>query len=312
MALEIPLIKIDEERRLIIGRAACEEKDKSSEILDYVTAKPAFQKWSDGIAELSGGLSKGNLRAMHQKTVAGKVINLDYNDAQKSIDVIAHVVDDNTWNLVKTGCYTGFSIGGGYARKWQDPNDATLTRYTPDIRELSLVDTPCIPSARFAELIKADGMTMQLELRGVLPGFADRWSARPRSFGEQWNERPRTFAQLRKAVTHKPAGNPDGGQFASDGGGDSPAIASPPATGASGLGLMRGAVAGGAIGATAGAVSLNHHLSRLKALDPMLHLSITSHPDFLRGAFKGLKRKSLIGAAVGIGAGLLFPRRSGS
>lgn len=179
----IPLSKIDEEKRLVIGRAVQEVVDKTGEIIDYATAKPAFEKWSKGFEEMSGGLSKGNVRVMHNpKIVAGKVTDLAYNDAEKAIDVVVKVVDDNEWKKVVEGVYTGFSVGGGYGRKWKDAGTGA-TRYTPVVNEISLVDNPCIPTARIAELHKADGSTEEVRLHGRARSFADLY--RPaRSFAE--------------------------------------------------------------------------------------------------------------------------------
>ncbi len=50
--------------------------------------------------------------------------------------------------------YTGFSQGGSYVRRWTDEDG--LKRYTVDPVEISLVDLPCLPEARF-EMIKTDG-----------------------------------------------------------------------------------------------------------------------------------------------------------
>lgn len=182
----IPLVKIDEEQRLVIGRAAQEVADKSKEIMDYDTAKPAFQAWSKSFEDMSGGLSKGNLRVMHQKTVAGKIVDIAYDDVSKSIDIVAKVVDDNEWKKVVSGCYTGFSVGGGYGNRWKDGD---LTRYTPRVTEMSLVDNPCIPTARFAELVKADGMTERLPLRGVARTFGQLWRPAPKTFSDLWRAR---------------------------------------------------------------------------------------------------------------------------
>ena len=180
----IPLTKIDEEKRLVIGRAVQEVPDKSKEILDYASAKPAFQAWSDNMHQLSGGLSKGNLRVMHDpKSAVGKLIELSFDDDAKAIDVVAKVVDDNAWKKVMEGVFTGFSVGGSYAKKWKD--EATgMTRYTPQVTELSLVDNPCIPTARIVELHKADGSVQQLHLSGHARSFAECLAAQPRSFGE--------------------------------------------------------------------------------------------------------------------------------
>ena len=181
----IPLVKIDEEKRLVYARAAQEVPDKAGEIMDYATARPAFESWSKGYVDATGGLSKGNVRVMHQKHVAGKVAELSFNDADKAVDVCMKIVDDGDWKKCLEGAYTGVSVGGGYAKKWKDGG---LTRYTPDVRELSLVDNPCIPTARIVELVKMDGAVEQLTLRGVV-----------RTFGEMWTERPLTFAEMAAA-----------------------------------------------------------------------------------------------------------------
>lgn len=161
----IPIRKVDEEKRLVIGRAAQEIRDKSGEIMDYETAKPAFQAWSKSFEEATGGLSKGNLRVMHGKIAAGKIVDIAFNDEEKAIDVVAKVVDDNEWKKVIEGVYTGFSVGGKYAKKWADSNDKSLKRYTPEVGELSLVDSPCIPTARIFELHKMDGSVQQVEFQ---------------------------------------------------------------------------------------------------------------------------------------------------
>ena len=193
---DIPLRKIDEERRLVIGQAAAEGKDRSGESMDYASAKEAFRAWSDEFDQSTGGLSKGNLRVMHTKEVAGKIIDLSFDDATRAVNVVAYVASDNAWNLVKSGCFSGFSIGGGYAKRWTDEDG--LKKYTPIVREISLVDNPCIPTARFVELIKADGIIEQIELRPRTHGFEEMWKARPLSFTESWAQRPRTFDDLAK------------------------------------------------------------------------------------------------------------------
>lgn len=190
MNLVIPLSKIDEEQRLVIGTGAAEELDRSKEIFDYASGKQAFQEWSDGMAKASNGLSKGNLRSMHRRDIAaGKIVDLGFDDDGKKVTVCAKVVDDQEWAKVLSGVYTGFSIGGGYAKRWPDPQVAGATRYTPAIREISLVDMPCIPSATVAELVKVDGSVVELPLVG----------APPPTFGELVKAIPPTFGGLHKA-----------------------------------------------------------------------------------------------------------------
>lgn len=164
MNLFAQISKVDEEKRLVFGRAVQETVDKSGEIMDYESSKPHFVKWSKDIAEDTEGKSLGNLRAMHGKVAAGKLTAIDFNDAEKAIDVCAKVVDDQEWKKVMEGVYTGFSIGGSYAgnKTVEKVNGEDVTRYTAIPSELSLVDRPCVPSAKFFEVQKSDGTTARV------------------------------------------------------------------------------------------------------------------------------------------------------
>jgi Family of unknown function (DUF6496) len=180
----LPLFKADANSRTIWARAAVEEPDKAKEIMDYVTAKPQFQAWSKQFSDATLGKSLGNIRAMHNpRHLAGKVQEMVFDDANKAVTVCIKVLDPVDWVKVEEGGYTGLSIGGGYLKKWQDGD---LQRYTPRIAEISLVDSPCIPGARFLELQKIDGSIEEVLLKGT-----------PRSFAELLP--PPTFAQLHKA-----------------------------------------------------------------------------------------------------------------
>lgn len=177
----LPLYKADQERRLVYARAAAEEPDKTREIMDYVTAVPQFQLWSKQYSDATMGKSLGNIRAMHNpRHLAGKVEKIEYDDKAKAVDVCIKVLDPVDWLKVEAGGYTGLSIGGGYLKKWTDA--AGLTRYTPRIQEISLVDSPCIPSARIMELQKSDGSSEEVLLKGEPRSFVDLLP--PRTFGD--------------------------------------------------------------------------------------------------------------------------------
>lgn len=154
--LFIPITKVDAKQRLVYGTLTEEVPDKAGEIFDYATGKEAFQKWSGEIEKSTSGKSKGNLRAMHDNIAAGKFTDIVFDDVAKRIEGVAKVVDDNEWRKVEEGVYTGFSIGGGYAKRWTDPSNPQLKRFTPTLAEVSLVDSPCVPTATF-EFIKEDG-----------------------------------------------------------------------------------------------------------------------------------------------------------
>jgi hypothetical protein len=156
MKLFIPITKIDAAQRLVYGVVTAEAPDVSGEVCDYASTKPLYQKWSQKFADATDGRSFGNLRAMHGNVAAGKLIEIAFNDEAKRIEICGKVVDDDEWQKVEEGVYTGFSQGGRYLKRWPDPDEPTLTRYTAEPLEVSLVDHPCLPEATFA-LIKADG-----------------------------------------------------------------------------------------------------------------------------------------------------------
>jgi hypothetical protein len=164
LQMYLPLTKVDAVNRLVYGIATEEMPDRVREIFDYEKSKPYYEEWSSEIAKASGGQSLGNVRAMHSKIAAGKLTELTFNDAQKRIEVCAKIVDDNEWNKVVEGVYTGFSQGGDYVDRFPDPRDPTLKRYVARPTELSLVDLPCLPSATF-QLIKSAGAVQEVEVR---------------------------------------------------------------------------------------------------------------------------------------------------
>src|ERR1700722_9099347 len=100
------IYKIDEKTRTVHGRAAQECVDRSDEIMDYASSKPFFQQWSAECFKDSGGLSHGNVRSMHSNIAAGKLTDIDFNDEEKSIDVVAKIIDENEWQKCVEGVMT--------------------------------------------------------------------------------------------------------------------------------------------------------------------------------------------------------------
>lgn len=163
---------VDEEQRLVYGRATQETLDRQGEVLDYEGSKPYWEEWIKESQDASGGKSMGNVRVMHRPDIAaGKLVRVDFNDKEKSIDVAAKVVDDAEWQKVLEGVYTGFSQGGKYISKKNDPlvtgfGGMPAVRVVIAPKELSLVDRPAVPSATFFEVVKADGSTEQRSFKG--------------------------------------------------------------------------------------------------------------------------------------------------
>lgn len=156
------ITKVDESTRTVTGRAAQEILDKDGEVFDYATSKEPFQRWSSEVFSDTRGLSHGNVRAMHSNVAAGILSDIDFNDAEKAVDIVATITDDQEWKKITSGTYSGFSIGGRYAKKWTEIMDGVLvTKYTAIPSEISIVDRPACPTANFFSVHKRDGTVEQ-------------------------------------------------------------------------------------------------------------------------------------------------------
>lgn len=163
----LPITKVDEETRTVYGLITAEKVDKSNEVLDYASSKPLFESWSSDLNRASGGKNYGNVREMHGSNAAGMFNQpLGFDDATKVIEGAAKIVDEAAWAKVMAGVYTGFSIGGKYVKRWQDPVDPKITRYTASPAEVSLVDNPCLGDATF-ELKRADGRVDMVKFQRI-------------------------------------------------------------------------------------------------------------------------------------------------
>ena len=170
--LFVPLAKVDEAKRLVIGRALHEYPDRSGEVLDFEKSKPHIQAWSDDCSARTGGKSKGNLREQHRKDlVAGHLTDLKFDDVNKSVEIVAHISDDNTWRKVLSGSLSGFSVGGKYGDRTVEKTTGR-TRYVALPQEISIVDAPCVPTCQVFDLVKADGSVEQVPFD--LPGDLQR------------------------------------------------------------------------------------------------------------------------------------------
>lgn len=152
------IFKVDERTREVSGRATQEVVDRDGECMDYASSKPEFMRWSAEVFNDTGGKSHGNVRSMHGNTAAGKLTDIQFLDDERAIDITAKIVDDNEWEKICEGVYGGFSIGGRYARKWNDVSSGKpLVRYTAVPSEISIVDRPSCPTAKFFSVHKRDG-----------------------------------------------------------------------------------------------------------------------------------------------------------
>ena len=157
LAKFIPFTKVNLALREVSGIVTAERPDKEYEVCDYEKSKPYYKAWSEEFAKSTDGKSLGNLREMHQLSAVGKALDLKFNDPEKEIEMTFKVVDDEAWKKVEERVYTGFSQGGRkVGEQVPDPVFKGCQRYVANPIEISLVDNPCLPDARFA-VVKLDG-----------------------------------------------------------------------------------------------------------------------------------------------------------
>jgi len=129
----------DPQEHIIEGYASLPNLDDQGDVipLDAIDAAlPRFMKW-------------GNLREMHDKKAAGKVLAAKVDE--RGLKILAKVEDPTAWAKVRAGVYQGFSVGGDI------PEDATEQRADGAriikellLNEISLVDRPANPKARIS------------------------------------------------------------------------------------------------------------------------------------------------------------------
>ena len=157
-----PIVKVDEEKRTVSGWATTEQIDKQNEVVDYQGSKDAFSNW------------QGNIREMHEPKAVGKAVEVIPNDDQKRVWVSAYISKgaNDTWQKIKEGILTGFSIGGQTVHKtaqivkdMDTGGSRTVTRITKyRLNELSLVDNPANPGCSFTLVKSVDGIPYQTEI----------------------------------------------------------------------------------------------------------------------------------------------------
>ncbi|MCB0207715.1 MAG: hypothetical protein KDJ52_00205 [Anaerolineae bacterium] len=155
----LPIAKIDEEKRMVWGLASDETVDAEDEVTDYVATKAAVEEWREW----------ANIREMHGASAVGVAQEIILDDETKSLWIGVKVVDDSAWQKVLDGVYKGFSIGGKALKKISEVIDGRLVRRIIKyiLIEISLVDRPANPSARFSLIKREGGIPMGKETKDV-------------------------------------------------------------------------------------------------------------------------------------------------
>lgn len=154
------ITKVDEDKRLVEGFISSDQVDLGGHIIDPDYLKRTLPGW---VADW------GNVREMHDvHRAVGTVTELDLT---KSVGpwVRTSVVDDAAWGKVKSGVYKGYSVGIKNPVIVRDSEAPKGRVVGGDLLEISLVDRPANPAARFT-LFKAatSGSGLRDEQRGVV------------------------------------------------------------------------------------------------------------------------------------------------
>jgi hypothetical protein len=154
--LYAPFTKVEEtaDGTIVEGIATTETPDTEREIVDYDSVKlalPDYAQW-------------GNIREMHQPSAAGKALAITPDDDTRSVLLRALIVDPSAQHKVLHEVYKGFSIGGKATGKVvkRDDGSTYTRRYVTLLSEISLVDRPANPDARFS-IVKFQGGAMAEE-----------------------------------------------------------------------------------------------------------------------------------------------------
>jgi hypothetical protein len=162
--LSVPIMKVDQERRIVSGFATLDNLDRQGDIVLSSASKAAFEAWG------------GNVREMHDKIAAGRVVSIRekmyYDPATEKmyegiyVDVYVSRGAASTWEKVLDKTLTGFSIGGLVTEK-EDVFSEELNTWITIIKayilnELSLVDSPANHLANVFSVQKMDNGDTQI------------------------------------------------------------------------------------------------------------------------------------------------------
>jgi hypothetical protein len=155
----LPITKVDttpEGHRLVTGTVSTERVDLDGQIADYEWAKKEAQGWFE----------IGNVREQHSRSAAGKALDLQLDDANKTISVTAKIIDPIAIAKVDEKVYTGFSFGaknvpGNPVRVIKDAQAPGGRIVGGKWIEISLADRPANPDAVIT-LVKAAGGSFEI------------------------------------------------------------------------------------------------------------------------------------------------------
>lgn len=146
ISIYVPFKKSDEEQRMVYGYCTSESLDSQGEVILKEAIIKAWDKY----------MEYANVREMHQPSAVG--VTKEYTHDENGTFIGVKVVDDKAWKFVQEGVYKGFSIGGRVVKQKKNIIEEII------LSEISLVDRPANPDAKFSVTKVDDGLVDQLQL----------------------------------------------------------------------------------------------------------------------------------------------------
>lgn len=165
--VSVPILKVDQERRLVHGFATLDNVDRQDDIVYADASLRAFSSFA------------GNIREMHQPIAVGRMVTFvedSFYDSESGkffngIFVTVYVSKGaaSTWEKVLDGTLAGFSIGGEILDEQTEyvPDLGKTVRFIKEYKliELSLVDSP---ANQFANIFSIEKSTAGLVFKGMV------------------------------------------------------------------------------------------------------------------------------------------------
>ena len=130
----IPFTRINKGKRMIYGYGVTTGKPRSGRLpMSLEAMKEALPPW----------MLFRNVREMHQLSAVGKAHEIELDG--KGVWLGVKIIDNDAWEKIIEGVYTGFSIGGKILEKL----NGWITKFRCD--EFSIVDAPDIPETQFQD-----------------------------------------------------------------------------------------------------------------------------------------------------------------